>query len=320
MIKAQVAIAQPRQGQRHQGRTATKPRPGQRAETILGMNINRVGRPRPVGRGRLGDRSQAPRSSWDPIRRRSCWRYVSRMGGVEVEEVARVRPRRPGSAAIIDPAQGLQPRRWRRELAVDAEINRPGRRGARESSPTWLDATLIEINPLIVTNDRRVGLALEFEGDDRRQRSLPPSPSSPSSPTSRPRTRQRRMAKEKGLTYVKLSSNMRILGNGAGLCTVDGSERGSFRPAASQRTSSTPAAARRPTQSFGVIASNRERQRDPVQRLRRRRPQRPDHQGDHRGLAAGCAGSEMQVVVRLEGTTSAEGLGILAEWGWATCT
>jgi succinyl-CoA synthetase beta subunit len=78
------------------------------------------------------------------------------------------------------------------------------------------DATLIEVNPLIVTEDRRV-VALDskvtidnnalFRHDDLaelRDRSAEDP--------------QEQMAKERGLTYVKLGGNVGILGNGAGLC------------------------------------------------------------------------------------------------------
>ena len=81
---------------------------------------------------------------------------------------------------------------------------------------------LCEINPLIVTPGRRgAGARLEVHG--RRQRALPPS---------RHRRDARRrgladprsaLAREKGVTYVKLDGEVGILGNGAGLSmsTVD---------------------------------------------------------------------------------------------------
>jgi succinyl-CoA synthetase beta subunit len=78
------------------------------------------------------------------------------------------------------------------------------------------DATLIEVNPLIVTEDREV-IALDskvtidnnalFRHEDLAEL-RDPSGEDP----------QERMAKEKGLTYVKLGGNVGILGNGAGLC------------------------------------------------------------------------------------------------------
>ena len=58
---------------------------------------------------------------------------------------------------------------------------------------------------------------------------------------------QERMARERGLTYVKLDGNVGILGNGAGLVmsTLDVVAQAGGRPP----TSSTRAAARRPRRS-----------------------------------------------------------------------
>ncbi|MDP9228866.1 MAG: ADP-forming succinate--CoA ligase subunit beta [Actinomycetota bacterium] len=78
------------------------------------------------------------------------------------------------------------------------------------------DATLIEVNPLIVTKDRDA-LALDakvtidnsalFRHEDiaELEEAAVEDP-------------QERMAKEKSLTYVKLDGDIGILGNGAGLC------------------------------------------------------------------------------------------------------
>jgi len=78
------------------------------------------------------------------------------------------------------------------------------------------DATLIEINPLIVTGDREVialdakvaidGNALFRHPELAELRDL--SAEDP----------QERVAKEKGLTYVKLDGDIGVLANGAGLC------------------------------------------------------------------------------------------------------
>ncbi len=93
------------------------------------------------------------------------------------------------------------------------------------------DATLIEINPLIVTKDREV-VALDskvtIDGNalfrhpelaELRDRSAEDP--------------QERMAKEKGLTYVKLDGNIGILANGAGLCmsTLDVVAQAGGKPA-----------------------------------------------------------------------------------------
>jgi succinyl-CoA synthetase beta subunit len=77
------------------------------------------------------------------------------------------------------------------------------------------DATLIEVNPLIVTADREV-VALDakvtIDGNSLfRHEDLAAVADTVEDP-------QEQMAKEKGLTYVKLDGNVGILANGAGLC------------------------------------------------------------------------------------------------------
>ncbi|MDQ2631416.1 MAG: ADP-forming succinate--CoA ligase subunit beta [Actinomycetota bacterium] len=77
------------------------------------------------------------------------------------------------------------------------------------------DATLIEVNPLIVTADRNV-VALDskvtIDGNALfRHQELAEIADTADDP-------QEQMAKEKGLTYVKLDGNVGILANGAGLC------------------------------------------------------------------------------------------------------
>ena len=77
------------------------------------------------------------------------------------------------------------------------------------------DANLIEVNPLIVTADRDV-VALDakvtIDGNALfRHQDLAEIADTVDDP-------QEAMAKEKGLTYVKLDGNVGILANGAGLC------------------------------------------------------------------------------------------------------
>jgi succinyl-CoA synthetase beta subunit len=78
------------------------------------------------------------------------------------------------------------------------------------------DATLIEVNPLIVTKGREV-VALDakvtIDGNAlfRHEDLAEIADSSGEDP-------QEAMAREKGLTYVKLDGNVGILANGAGLC------------------------------------------------------------------------------------------------------
>jgi succinyl-CoA synthetase beta subunit len=145
---------------------------------------------------------------------------LSRMGGMDVEEMAERDP----NALVrrhIEPASGLD-LETAREIAREAQIDDDVVDGVAEMLVQLAeialaeDATLIEINPLIVTADRDV-VALDakvtIDGNslfrhtdlaELRDRSA--------------EDEQERMAKEKGLTYVKLDGNVGILANGAGLC------------------------------------------------------------------------------------------------------
>ena len=117
---------------------------------------------------------------------------------------------------------------------------------------------LCEINPLIVTPDGEVKAldskftvddnALYRHPDDRRDARRRP----PADPLEA-------LAREKGVTYVKLDGEVGILGNGAGLVDVDASTcRAS--PAAGPRTSATSAAAATPQ---GVVDALEVITRDP---------------------------------------------------------
>jgi succinyl-CoA synthetase beta subunit len=78
------------------------------------------------------------------------------------------------------------------------------------------DATLIEVNPLIVTADRKVvaldaKVTIDNNALYRHEGLAELDAESIDDP-------QEAMAREKGLTYVKLDGNVGILANGAGLC------------------------------------------------------------------------------------------------------
>jgi succinyl-CoA synthetase beta subunit len=77
------------------------------------------------------------------------------------------------------------------------------------------DAMLVEVNPLLVTGERKV-VALDakvtIDGN-----SLYRHPDTAALRNVGAEDPQEQMAKEKGLTYVKLDGNVGILGNGAGL-------------------------------------------------------------------------------------------------------
>ena len=214
---------------------------------------------------------------------------LSRMGGMDVEEIAETDPTR-WSGATSSPAAGLDPD-VAREIALDAGIDDDVIDQVAEMLVKLADvavaedATLIEINPLIVTGDRRV-VALDskmtIDGNAlfRHPELAELTDKSAEDP-------QEAMAKEKGLTYVKLGGNIGILGNGAGLCmsTLDVVAQAGGKPA-NFLDAGGGSKAEAIVDALEVITSDRERQRDPVQHLRRDHPLRRDRQGDHRGLAA----------------------------------
>ncbi len=145
---------------------------------------------------------------------------VTRMGGMDVEAVAESDP----DALVrrhLDPAEGMTAEIGS-ELAAEAGIDDDVRNGVAEmlvklyEVATTEDATLIEINPLIVTADRSV-MALDskvtIDGNSmfRHPELAELEDTSAEDP-------QEAMAKAKGITYVKLDGDVGILGNGAGLC------------------------------------------------------------------------------------------------------
>ena len=145
---------------------------------------------------------------------------LSRMGGMNVEEIAESDP----DALVkrhVDPAEGFDAAQAK-QLAVDAGIDEDVQDKVAElllklhEAFTAMDATLIEVNPLIVTADREVvaldaKVTIDNNAVFRHEELAELRDLSAEDP-------QERMAKEKGLTYVKLDGDVGILGNGAGLC------------------------------------------------------------------------------------------------------
>ncbi len=144
---------------------------------------------------------------------------VSAKGGMDIEAVAAGNPA-DLTKVHIDPtvpfdaaaARSIVESAGLAEDALDqaAEVLSKLAEVAREE-----DATLIEVNPLIVTADRDV-VALDakvtIDGNSLfRHEDLAEIADTVDDP-------QEQMAKEKGLTYVKLDGNVGILANGAGLC------------------------------------------------------------------------------------------------------
>jgi succinyl-CoA synthetase beta subunit len=239
---------------------------------------------------------------------------LSTQGGMDIEEVAE---RAPEAIARlhVDPLLGFQDFHARRlafEAGVDADVVRPV--GALLSrlyeAFTAEEAMLVEVNPMIVTGDRRV-VALDakvtLDGN-----SLFRHPENAELRNPSAEDPQERMAKERGLTYVKLDGNVGILGNGAGLVmsTLDVVAQAGGRPA-NFLDAGGGSKAEAITQAVDVILSNPNvtavlfnifggiTRCDEVAR----------------GLIEAFSQIEVNVpfVVRLDGTNDAEGRQLLAE-------
>ncbi len=145
---------------------------------------------------------------------------ISTQGGMDVEEVAENNP----EALIqrhIDPTSefGLEAAA---AIVGEAGIDDDVRDQVAEmllklhAVATGEDATLIEVNPLIVTTDRRVvALDAKVTIDGNAMFRHPELADFDDGIEEDP---QEAMAKERNLTYVKLDGDVGILGNGAGLC------------------------------------------------------------------------------------------------------
>jgi succinyl-CoA synthetase beta subunit len=139
---------------------------------------------------------------------------------MDVEEMAETDPGalikrhiEPGQGFAVDDA---------REIAVDAGMDEDvtdqvaGMLVKLHDVAKAEDATLIEVNPLIVTGDRRVialdaKVTIDNNALFRHSELAELKDKSAEDPLEA-------FAKEKSLTYVKLDGNIGILANGAGLC------------------------------------------------------------------------------------------------------
>jgi succinyl-CoA synthetase beta subunit len=160
---------------------------------------------------------------------------LTRMGGMDVEEVAEQHPEAL-EQRHVEPNRDFDADAGR-EIAVDAGIDDDVTDQVAEMLVKLVevardeDATLVEVNPLIVTGDRQVvaldsKMTIDNNALFRHPELAELSDKSAEDP-------QEAMAKEKGLTYVKLGGNIGILGNGAGLCmsTLDVVAQAGGRPA-----------------------------------------------------------------------------------------
>jgi succinyl-CoA synthetase beta subunit len=156
-------------------------------------------------------------------------------GGIDIEEVARDTPERL-ARVHVDPLVGLQPHHVRElafgaaippdHMAMLAGIVERAYRAFVES-----DAMLVEINPLIVTTDGELrALDSKYTVDDNALFRHPEIAAMRDEQAGDP---QEQMARERGVTYVKLDGEVGILGNGAGLVmsTLDVVAQAGGRPA-----------------------------------------------------------------------------------------
>jgi succinyl-CoA synthetase beta subunit len=144
---------------------------------------------------------------------------LSTMGGMDIEQVAEEHPDAIASLHV-DPLIGFQDFQGRRlgfEARVDADLVRPIGAFLAKLYETFLaeEAMLVEVNPLIVTPERDVrALDAKVTLDDNALFRHPDNAELRDPSAEDP---QERMAKERGLIYVKLDGDIGILGNGAGL-------------------------------------------------------------------------------------------------------
>jgi len=144
---------------------------------------------------------------------------LSTNGGMDIEEVAASDPQAI-ARLHVDPLLGLQDFHGRRlayEAGVDADVVRPVGDMLAKLYRVFVeeDATLVEVNPMIVTPERQVkALDAKVTLDDNALYRHPENAALRDISAEDP---QERMAKERGLTYVKLEGNIGVLGNGAGL-------------------------------------------------------------------------------------------------------
>ena len=246
---------------------------------------------------------------------RSTGRYLALMtaeGGVDIEELARTRPEAIRRVQV-DPSIGMRPFHVRELVAALPSESRQGAAdiiGKAYRMLLEVDATLVEINPLVqLEDDRVVALDSKVTIDDS---ALFRHPDIESLRSAFPIDPVEARAKEKGLQYVKLDGDVGIIGNGAGLVmsTLDVVAQAGGRAAnfldvgggasADQMATSLEVVLSDPAVSsvliniFGGITRGDLVARGVLEALERVQPKVP-------------------IVVRLDGTNAAEGRKILAE-------
>jgi succinyl-CoA synthetase beta subunit len=144
---------------------------------------------------------------------------MSAKGGVDIEEVAETDPEAI-ARVHIDPLAGISDfhARW---LVFGSKIDAEARKEAIAILPklynafVGLDASLVEINPLILNGEGRVvALDAKVTVDDSAAFRLS---FFDELKAAHPVPEQERVAKERGLNFIQLDGDIGIIGNGAGL-------------------------------------------------------------------------------------------------------
>ncbi|MFO7572051.1 MAG: ADP-forming succinate--CoA ligase subunit beta [Gaiellaceae bacterium] len=197
-----------------------------RAYDILGMDI-RGHRVHKVWVERASDiaREYYLSITFDRSAKKPLFMFTTE-GGVDIEEVAATSP----GALVrlhVDPLEGYRPWQGRR-LVYGAGLEDVGEQkqiaaivGRLYETFTRCEAMLCEINPLIVTTEGEVrALDSKFTVDDNALFRLPEIAEMRDLAAADP---LEALARERGVTYVKLDGEVGVLGNGAGLTmsTVD---------------------------------------------------------------------------------------------------
>mgnify|MGYP000852922892 FL=1 len=213
----------------------------ERAETILGMDI----KGHTVRSVLISEGTDIAEEYYFSIlldrAERQYLAMCSREGGMDIETLAAERPEALARVPI-DPVDGLTEQTARQ--IVSAAGFEPGRMAdgvAAVIERLWEvmvaeDATLVEVNPLVLADDGRI-IALDGKVtlDDNARFRHPEHEALVDAASVDPLEAR---AKEAGLNYVRLSGEVGVLGNGAGLVmsTLDvvagaGERHGGMRPA-----------------------------------------------------------------------------------------
>ena len=241
---------------------------------------------------------------------------ASSEGGMDIEEVAETHPEKILSLGI-DPATGLQPHHVRRLAAVmglskDTAKQLPSFLSGLYRAFTELDASLVEINPLVVTGSGDL-LALDakmsFDGNALyRHADLMDLRDLAEEDPAEVR------ASEFELNYIKLDGNIGCMVNGAGLAmaTMDIIQLRGGSPANFLDVGGS-ATAERVTEAFKIILSDANVKGILVNIFGG--IMRCDIIAEGVVSAARTLGLDKTLVVRLEGTNVEEGKKIMADSG-----